>query len=155
MLQSSVYNMLVLNGETGDRAVFSEYAAEGSIAPMVMLRQGKFKLNVCPADADQLFDLEADPHERINLVQDPAYSETHQALRAQVDSAYDFESYSQHVMVSQQQRLTVYEALRNGSYSPWDYQPLPLASERYMRNHKDLNVLEGAARYPRYRDSET
>ena len=144
-----------LNGEASDRAIFSEYAAEGSIAPMVMLRQGRYKLNVCPADPDQLFDLEADPQERVNLVEDPAYAEVLQDLRGQIDSAYDFDSYAQHVMVSQQQRLTVYDALRNGSYSPWDYQPMPLASERYMRNHKDLNVLEGEARYPRFKDSKT
>jgi choline-sulfatase len=34
---------------------------------------------------------------------------------------------------------SVYEALRNGNYYPWDYQPLQKASERYMRNHMDLN----------------
>jgi choline-sulfatase len=43
----------------------------------------------------------------------------------------------------------VYEALRNGSYYPWDYQPLQKASERYMRNHMDLNVVEENARFPR------
>ena len=43
----------------------------------------------------------------------------------------------------------VIEALRNGAYFPWDYQPLQKASERYMRNHMDLNVLEESKRYPR------
>ena len=43
----------------------------------------------------------------------------------------------------------VYEALRNGEYYPWDYQPLRDASERYMRNHLDLNDLEENARFPR------
>lgn len=32
---------------------------------------------------------------------------------------------------------------------PWDYQPLQKASERYMRNHMDLNVLEENQRFPR------
>ncbi len=50
---------------------------------------------------------------------------------------------------SQAQRLIVYEALRNGHYYPWDYQPLQDASERYMRNHMDLNEVEEAQRYPR------
>ena len=31
-------------------------------------------------------------------------------------------------------------ALRQGHYYPWDYKPLQMASERYMRNHLDLNV---------------
>ena len=50
---------------------------------------------------------------------------------------------------SQARRRIVYEALRNGAYFPWDYQPLQRASERYMRNHMDLNVLEASQRYPR------
>jgi choline-sulfatase len=43
----------------------------------------------------------------------------------------------------------VYEALRNGAYYPWDHQPLLKASERFMRNHMDLNVVEENQRFPR------
>ena len=53
------------------------------------------------------------------------------------------------VRESQARRLIVYEALRSGSYYPWDYQPLQKASERYMRNHMNLNVLEDNKRFPR------
>jgi choline-sulfatase len=53
------------------------------------------------------------------------------------------------VRSSQARRHLVYEALRNGAYYPWDHQPLQKASERYMRNHMDLNVLEDSKRFPR------
>jgi hypothetical protein len=53
------------------------------------------------------------------------------------------------VRESQARRWVVYPALRNGAYYPWDFQPLQKASERYMRNHMDLNVLEESKRYPR------
>ena len=43
----------------------------------------------------------------------------------------------------------VYEALREGGYYPWDYQPLRDASEQYMRTHMDLNILEDSKRFPR------
>jgi choline-sulfatase len=43
----------------------------------------------------------------------------------------------------------IYEALREGGYYPWDYQPLQTASERYMRNHMDLNALEAKKRVPK------
>ena len=49
----------------------------------------------------------------------------------------------------QARRWVVYDALRQGGYYPWDYQPLQQASERYMRNHMDLNVLEDRQRFPR------
>ena len=51
-------------------------------------------------------------------------------------------------------RRIVYEGLRKGSYYPWDFQPLRQASERYMRNHMDLNVLEATSRFPRAGDGE-
>ena len=46
-------------------------------------------------------------------------------------------------------RWVVYDALRSGAYHAWDFQPHQDASERYMRNHMDLNVLEENQRYPR------
>ena len=43
------------------------------------------------------------------------------------------------VRESQARRWVVYPALRNGAYYPWDFQPLQKASERYMRNHMNLD----------------
>ncbi len=142
-------------GKGEARTVISEYAAEGSIDPMVSIREGRWKLNVCPVDPDQLFDMEADPHELTNLAGDPDHADTHERLRSEIDSAYDFDAYREDVLVSQKHRLVVYDALREGNYYPWDYQPLQQASERYMRNHKDLNVLEGDKRYPKYDGNPT
>ena len=61
----------------------------------------------------------------------------------------DMAAYDAEVRQSQARRWVVYEALRNGAYFPWDYQPLQKASERYMRNHMDLNEVEDGQRYPR------
>ncbi len=48
------------------RTVFGQYMAEGSVAPIVMQRTGNLKYIHCPADPDQLYDLDADPDERAN-----------------------------------------------------------------------------------------
>jgi len=53
-------------GQTRDTPVAMEYAAEGSYAPLVSLRYGKWKFNRCALDPDQLFDMENDPHELTN-----------------------------------------------------------------------------------------
>jgi choline-sulfatase len=96
-----------------------------------------------------LFDLESDPKELRNLAGDPAHVEVLARLRALADLRWDLADYDAEVRESQARRWVVYEALRNGAYYPWDFQPLRAASERYMRNHMDLNVLEEAQRFPR------
>ena len=103
----------------------------------------------CAADPDQLFDLDADPHELRDLADDPAHAETLARMRALSEARWDLGAYDAAVRESQARRWVVYEALRNGAYYPWDFQPLQRASERYMRNHMDLNVLEESQRFPR------
>jgi choline-sulfatase len=61
----------------------------------------------------------------------------------------DLAEFDAAVRESQARCWIVYDALRNGDYFPWDYQPLQKASEHYMRNHMDLNELEEGNRFPR------
>jgi choline-sulfatase len=136
-------------GGTRDAPVAIEYAAEASYAPMVSLRYGKWKYNRCALDPDQLFDMETDPHELTNLAGMPEHAGTLQTLRAKSEARWDLDRYDADVRASQAKRWVVYEALRQGGYYPWDYQPLRDASERFMRNHMDLNVLEDSQRFPR------
>jgi choline-sulfatase len=126
-----------------------EYAAEGTITPMVAIRDGDLKYIHCPADPPMLFDLAADPLELENRAGRAISAEAEARLKKQIDSRWNLAAYDAAVRESQARRLVVYEALRNGSYYPWDYQPLQKASERYMRNHMDLNVLEDNQRFPR------
>ncbi|UWQ03900.1 choline-sulfatase [Aliiroseovarius crassostreae] len=129
--------------------VAMEYAAEASYAPLVSIREGDWKYNRCALDPDQLFNLSDDPHELTNLAEDPAHAEVLAGFQAQADARWDLAAYDNEVRESQARRWVVYEALRNGAYFPWDYQPLQKASERYMRNHMNLDNLEESKRFPR------
>ena len=126
-----------------------EYAAEGSYAPLVAIREGSYKFIRCSLDPDQLYDLGSDPHELENVASDPDCAEVLSRLQSEVEAHWDLDRFDAEVRRSQARRLVVYDALRSGAYYPWDYQPLQKASERYMRNHMDLNVLEDSQRVPR------
>jgi choline-sulfatase len=64
-----------MDGGTRTAPVLMEYAAEGSEAPLVAIREGKYKFIHCELDAPQLFDLDADPEELTNLAADPAHAD--------------------------------------------------------------------------------
>ena len=136
-------------GETRTAPVYMEYAAEGSYAPVVSVRHGAFKYNRCKLDPEQLFNLDKDPHEKTNLAALAEHKNVLQQFRDLADKRWDLDQFDNQVRESQARRWVVYEALRNGEYYPWDFQPLQKASERYMRNHMDLNVLEENQRFPR------
>ena len=126
-----------------------EYAAEGSYAPMVAIRDGRYKFVHCELDPPQLFDLEADPLEQDDLAADPANADLVAHYMEKVRARWDMAAFDAAVRESQARRWVVYAALRNGAYYPWDFQPLRQASERYMRNHMNLDTLEAEKRFPR------
>ncbi len=128
--------------------VIGEYLAEGAIAPLVMIRRGRFKFVHSPVDPDQLYDLNADADERHNLAEDPRHAGQAAAFRAEVGRRWDLKALHEAVLLSQRRRHLVYEALRQGRYEPWDFQPVRDASRLYIRNDQDLPDLEAMARFP-------
>ena len=136
-------------GKERSAPVLMEYAAEGSYAPMVAIREGKYKFVHCELDPPQLFDLDADPREQDNLAASPAHADLVSAFMKKVRARWNMANFDAAVRESQARRWVVYPALRNGAYYPWEFQPLQKASERYMRNHMNLDNLEESKRYPR------
>ena len=138
-----------MTGAAAGRPVLMEYTAEASCSPIVAVRDDCWKLTVCRDDPAMLFNLRSDPDELVNLAGDPRHAAVEEHLSRLVADRWDLTGLDSDVRRSQAQRSCVYAALRNGHYFPWDYQPLQRASERYMRNHMDLNVLEESQRFPR------
>lgn len=137
-----------LQGGAGTGEVIGEYLAEGAIAPLVMIRRGRHKFVHSPVDPDQLYDLAADPDERVNLASRADCAGIVDTFRAEVARRWSLEEVRQAVLASQGRRHFVYAALREGRFLPWDYQPLRDASRLYIRNDRELNDLEAMARFP-------
>jgi choline-sulfatase len=136
-------------GAAGGRdEVIGEYLAEGAIAPLVMIKRGRYKFVHSPVDPDQLYDLADDPDELRNLSSVPGHTARVREFLADVQRRWDLPALAADVIASQQRRHLVYEALRAGRYTPWDFQPLRDASRLYVRNDQELGDLEAMARFP-------
>ena len=108
-----------------------EYLAEGTHRPHLTLVRGQYKYIHCPGDPDQLFDLEADPHELRNLAAEPEHREIVRQLHQALPPSYDLPALEQDVLASQSGRRLVAEALQHGTTRPWDFAPDP--EQRYVR----------------------
>jgi choline-sulfatase len=139
-----------LAGAPGKDEVFGEYLAEGAIAPLVMIKRGRYKFVHSPVDPDQLYDLAEDPEELVNLAQAPLQRKRVREFRAEVDRRWDLPALHAAVLDSQRRRHLVYRALREGRHTPWDFQPGRDASRLYVRNDQELGDLERMARFPPY-----
>jgi choline-sulfatase len=131
-----------------DRTVVGEYLAETVLAPMVMVRRGHWKLIHTPSDPDQLFDVESDPLELVNLAGDAAHESVLGELRSEVARRWDLDAIDREVRASQQARLTVFEALQTGAIYPWDFQPSRVAAKQYTRNTMDVAERDQQSRFP-------
>lgn len=137
-----------LAGGAGSASVLGEYLAEGAAAPLLMIRRDRYKYVHGDGDPPLLYDLAADPDERHNLAASPAHRATAEAFAAETASRWDSKALRARIIDDQRRRHFIYEALSTGRRTSWDFQPQRDATNQYMRNHLDLNVLERSRRFP-------
>jgi choline-sulfatase len=75
-----------------ERVAFSEYHAAGSNTAGFMVRKGRWKFHYYVRFRPELFDLEADPEELVDLAQDPAYSDVVRDMEAELRRICDPEA---------------------------------------------------------------
>ena len=129
--------------------MIGEYLAEAAVAPLVMIRRGRWKFIHAAGDPDQLYDLVADPDERLNRAEELDQAGLMAEFRAEVAARWDLPALDRAVRDSQRRRRLVDAALTTGVTKAWEYQPFRDAAKQYMRNTVDLDDLEAMARFPR------
>ncbi|CAH0056726.1 unnamed protein product [Clonostachys solani] len=147
-----------LQGKEGHDEVFAEYTGEGTVRPLFMIRRGPWKYITCPADEPQLFNLARDPDELDNLARfrkiEPKTPEEQEAkekfnqMKAEADDRWDYDAITAEVFHSQRRRRVVWDALKLGSFTSWDFNPEDDGRQKYIRSTIPLDDLERRARFP-------
>lgn len=142
----SLANMM--HGDNSDREddVMMEFLGEGVYAPALILRRNDFKYVYCRHDPVMLFDLKNDPNEMANVAGKPEFSQLEAEMKAQVDKRWDYDALEQKIIDSQRRRLFVQDALLEGKWTGWDYQPQVDATRKYVRGAVDPNTTATKSR---------
>ncbi|MGI9332650.1 MAG: choline-sulfatase [Gammaproteobacteria bacterium] len=137
------------DGGSDPDLTISEYLAEGTAAPMLMIRDARYKYVSCATDPEQVFDLDGDPNELSNLAGRPEQASLLADFRERASLHWDAEALKQQVIADQQRRRAVHAALRIGRYQSWDYAPPRDFANEYTRSHLELADFDARSRYPR------
>ena len=119
--------------ETPDRAIYAEYLAEAALAPIFMIRRGRFKCMLSEADPPLLFNVEADPSEMMNLAADTSYAEVLARFEAEAAEKWDSRRLTQDILLSQRRRGLIREAMAQGAPVRWNHGEAPGEATRWYR----------------------
>ena len=143
----SLVQALQPGGTTGNDLTLAEYSAEGSLAPQVMVRQGRYKLIYSRTDPTLLYDLVADPQELINLAGQDAYVAIQQGLEDRIHEQWNLEELEATILESQKRHRFIRDSAAKGNAIAWDYQTKNDAAVRYVRTTPGVD--KAAKRLPK------
>ena len=103
------------------RTVYAEYLAEATPVPIFMIRQGAYKFISSSHDGPLLFDVDADPDERINLALMPEHSDLLAEFTRQVSEKWDETQLTRDILLSQKRRAVVRAAMGQGQKQRWNH----------------------------------
>jgi choline-sulfatase len=127
------------DGTAPERDVPLEYLAEGVRAPQVTLVRGRLKLVRSLGEPDLVYDVEADPTERVDVSNEAT------ELREAASARWQLERLDRDVRTSQRRRRIVARALAEGRVVRWDH---PEGKRRYIDTGDDFWATLERSRNP-------
>lgn len=139
---------------------FGEYMGEGAVTPVVMIRRGRWKYTTSLIDPPQLFDLQTDPDEVVNLAdskvreansskfEDINLDEVFAKFTAEAEAKWDLKSIHNDVVRAQRRRRLCWNGLTKGRFEPWDFEGVGGGQKKFIRSTIPLDDLELKARFP-------
>ena len=123
----------------GERAVYAEYLAEATPAPMFMIRRGQYKFYTSSSDGNFLYDLDKDPNERSNLAGVSEYQTIVERFFSEANEKWDAPLLTEQILTSQRRRSLVLAANRNGTEVRWNHDETPGQPVPWYRGHGGYN----------------
>ena len=125
----SLLGLLKGSSEGWKDLAISEYYSEGVYQPMRMGVSNGLKYVYVHGEEAQLFDLESDPNEERNCVEDPGHADRLEEIRLVVHKDWDPGAMREQVLAGQLRRRMINEAQKD----TWDVQPDFDAARQYVR----------------------
>jgi choline-sulfatase len=115
--------------------IYCEHTDANALCPILMVRRGPHKYIYSEKWGAQLFDLSADPDEKMNRVGDPALADVQTALHGLVLERWgDPGALRDRIVQDQNRRRFVWQSLTQGKRPVWDYQPYEDQTRKYVRS---------------------
>lgn len=122
----------IANGQVPQRTILSEYHAAGAVCAAYMIRHGKYKYIHYAGLPPMLFDLEADPNEKVDLGRDAKYAATVKDCEAALRKVVDPDAVDGQAKADQEARIAEVGGkdaiLKRGTFR---YSPPPGAKASY------------------------
>lgn len=128
-----------LSGDEPDRAIYAEYLAEATTAPIFMVRQGPFKYIRSAADPALLFDVEKDKDEVRNLAGLPEYQGVENRMHSLIQRRWDSETLTEQIKLSQKRRRLVLDSDLQGARPRWNHDEEPGSDVVWYRGETSYN----------------
>ena len=127
----SLMPLLTGNASIAADYVISDYLAIGPCVPCRMVKKGEYKYIFTHGHPDLLFNLEADPDERVNLAEYASHAPILAVLKKIGMDGYDPDMLMAKIVASQRRRSFI--AKVPGKKPDWDYVAFQGDAERYVR----------------------
>jgi len=146
---SSMVGLLTGENESEwpDTAV-GEYTAEGVRGPCKMVRTGPYKYVYTHGYPGQLFNLNDDPHERVNLCGRMEHADAEAKLVERLFRDWDPDRITERVLASQRRRRLIYRALNEGSDVNWAFAARIGDERRFVRGAGVVVEAKARSRFP-------
>ena len=147
--EESLWPLLTGRSTKTADCIYCEHTDANALCPILMVRRGPYKYIYSEKWGSQLFDLAADPDEKVDLVDDPAIADIRAELHSLVLERWaDPGALRDQIVQDQNRRRFVWQSLTQGKRPVWDYQPYEDQTRKYVRSDKFLLDAESDSILP-------